>query len=97
MATKFKDLNITTTINHFVGDKISINRVINKSIIIHEYKIEPSKFNDQCLHLQIDVDGDKRVLFLGSKNLINTIEQIPKEKFPIETTIIKDNNFYEFT
>jgi hypothetical protein len=95
MTTKFKDLNITTTINHFIG--ISVNRVINKAIIIHDYKIENSKFKDQCLHLQIEVDGSKRVLFVGSKNLINTIEQIPKDKFPIEATIVKENNYYEFT
>jgi hypothetical protein len=97
MTTKFKDLNITTTINHFSGDKISINRVLNKPIIIHEYKIETSKFTDQCLHMQIEVDGAKRVLFLGSKILIDTIEKVPKDKFPVETIIIKDNNYYEFT
>ena len=97
MATKFKDLKITTTINHFVGDKISINKVINRPILIHEYKIENSKFKDQCLHLQIEIDDTKRVLFVGSKNLINAIEQIPKDVFPVEATIIKDNNYYEFT
>lgn len=97
MATKYKDLKITTTINHFTGDKISINRVLNKPILIHEYKIEPSKYKDQCLHLQIEVDGEKRVLFLGAKILIEAIQKIPTEKFPVETTIIKDNNYYEFT
>lgn len=30
---------------HFVGDKISINKILNKEINVLHYKIEPSKHN----------------------------------------------------
>jgi hypothetical protein len=43
------------------------------------------------------MDGEKRVVFTGSTILIDTIKQVPKEKFPFETIIVKENEYYEFT
>lgn len=95
----FKEFNIKPEVNSFTGDKIKIDRVINKEITVLEYKIGPSKHkaNSQCLTLQIENSGTKNVIFTGSTILIQMIEKIPKDKFPFKTTIVRDNEYYEFT
>jgi len=55
------------------------------------------KIKANYLKLQIEKAGDKRVVFTGSKVLTDQIEQVPREKFPFETTITGDNERYEFT
>lgn len=97
----FSDFKITTSQKAFTGDKIDIDRIMNKEIVVADYKVEPSKFTNkgsgQCLTLQIEYDNSKRVVFTGSSNLIKQIEQVPKEKFPFKATIIKENKTFQFT
>ena len=96
----FKDFGIQSQSKGFEGDKIKIDRILNKNIIVEEYKIENSKFekgNGKCLYIQISIDGVRRVLFTGSINLMEMIEQVPKNKFPFTTAIIKENDRFEFT
>lgn len=96
----FKDFGIKTQVKSFEGDKIKIDRILNKVISVEAYKIELSKFDKgtgKCLSLQILVDSSKRVVFTGSANLMEMIEQVPKDKFPFNTTIIKENERFEFT
>ena len=48
--------------------------------------------------IRINVDGQDRIVFTGSKNLISQIEQINKDDFPIETKIeIINKNGYIFS
>lgn len=99
---KFNELGIQTTSTAFVGDKIKMNRVLNREIIVHDYKIEESvyqeKGNGKCLHLQIEIAGEKYVVFTGSKHLQNAITQVKRNDLPIETKIIKEaNDSYSFT
>ncbi len=93
---KFSDFKITTKLQNFVGDKIKVSRVLNKEIEIIDYRIEPSKFEGNRLFMQITIDGEKRVVFTGSKFLQQMIEEVPKNKFPFTATIIEDNERYEF-
>jgi hypothetical protein len=96
----FKEFGIKPTVKAFEGDKIKIERIINKLIVVSDFKIDKSKFDKgsgKLLTLQIIVDNGKRVLFTGSTNLIEMIQAVPKEKFPFETIITKDNDRYEFT
>lgn len=97
----FKDFNIKPKTKSFDGDKIKIDRILNKQILVEYYKIEESKFKDKgtgkLLTIQIFTDSSKRVLFTGSSNLIEMIEKVPKDKFPFYTTIIKENERLEFT
>lgn len=85
---KFSDFKIKPKSNRFVGDKIRMWDVLNRPIIVHEFKIDESKFKDsnsrQCLSLQIELNGQKRLLFTGSKVLTSMIEEVPKEDFTIE-------------
>ncbi len=97
----FKELGIKPKAQSFEGEKIKVERILNKQIIVDGFKIEPSKFKDKgngkLLTMQIIVDNTKRVLFTGSGTLQEMIEQVPKEKFPFQATIIKENERYEFT
>lgn len=82
------------------GDKIKIDRILNREIIVHDFKIEKSKYekgNGRCLYLQIEVNQTKHVVFTGSAGLIDAIEQVPKSSFPFSTTIVRENERFEFT
>jgi hypothetical protein len=74
---------------------------MNKEIVVADFKVEDSKFTNKgsgkCLTLQIEYDNSKRVVFTGSTNLIQQIQQVPKEKFPFRATIIKENKTFQFT
>lgn len=95
---QFKDFNIKPKVTSFVGEKIAISRLFNLPIKVLDFKIEPSKKNDgELLTLQIEKSGEKRIVFTGSTILIQMIKQVPCDKFPFETTIKGDNDYYEFT
>lgn len=82
-----------------MGDKVSVKKLINYPITVLDYKIEPSKqkANTELLTLQIEKSGEKRIVFTGSRWLIDQIKQVPREKFPFLTTITGDDDHYEFT
>lgn len=97
---QFKDFGIKTTIKSFIGDKIKIERIVNREIYVYAWKIEKSKYekgNEKCLHLQIGIGDVKHVVFTSSKFLQQAIAEIPEEGFPFKTTIVKINDHYEFT
>jgi hypothetical protein len=95
----FSDFDIKAEVKTFVGDKIPVKKILNIQIKIIDFKIEPSKLFDgtDCLYLQIEKNGEKRVVFSGSKILMNQIKRVPEGKFPFTTTIKGDNDYYEFT
>ncbi len=98
---QFNQFNIKAPSKGFEGDKIKIERILNREIVVHDFKIEKSKVKtyqeDRCLHVQISLNGQKHVLFTGSACLIEQIEQVSKSNFPFTTTIIKDNQKFIFT
>lgn len=95
----FKDFNIKPKVNSFVGEKIQVQKLFNLAILVIDYKIEPSKQKKetQLLTLQIEKAGEKRIVFTGSKVLIDQIKRVPENSFPFMTTIKGDNDYYEFT
>lgn len=96
----FKDLGITSSIPTMQGEKIKIDRVLNRQISVHSFQIKDSKFdrgNGKCLFIQIELDSEKRVLFTGSGVLMDTIQKVPQDAFPFQTTIVKDNDRFQFT
>jgi hypothetical protein len=98
---RFSDLGIKPTQKRLVGDKIKIAKILNREILVRDYRLEDSKYgknrSGKCLYLQIEIDGVKHIVFTGSDVLIDMISQIPKEKFPILTTIIKEGEWFEFS
>ncbi|AWW32154.1 hypothetical protein DN752_19530 [Echinicola strongylocentroti] len=98
-AQRFSDFGIKSPSQVFTGDKVKIFRILNREIQVCDYRIEPSKYSEggKCLYLQIDVEGVKSVVFTGSNHLIQQIEMVPKTGFPFNTTIIQEDQRFEFT
>ena len=96
---QFKDFNIKPEITSLVGDKINISRVLNREITVTNYTVRPSLYekSENCLWLEFQLKGNKHVLFTSGTILIQQIEKVPKESFPFNATIIKENEYYEFT
>jgi hypothetical protein len=99
--TSFKDLGISPNLKAFTGDKIKIDRILNRAITVLDFKIEDSRFTDKgngkCLYLHITLDGTMHVVFSGSRVLMDMIQKVPRESIPFTTTIVKNNEHLEFT
>ena len=97
----FKDFNIKFEYKSFIGDKIKMDRILNREIIVHDYKIEDSKYykenESKCLNIQIELGSIKHILFTGSKSLLEMIQKVKKEDFPFKTIITKENQYLEFS
>lgn len=96
----FKDFDIKPKVSTFTGDKIQVKKLLNMSIKVIDFKVEPSRQKEgtELLTLQIEKSPDeKRVVFTGSKVLLDQIRRVPKDKFPFTTTIKGDNDYFEFT
>lgn len=94
---KFSDMGIDVKLESFTGDKIKIEKVLNREIVVLAHKIEDSKFDGDRLTLQIQIAGEKRVIFTGSKMLIEMIKAVKKTDFPFKTTIVKSDERFHFT
>lgn len=97
---KFSDFLIAVPESRFSGDKIKIAKLLNKQIVVLNYKITDSKFSDEGLKkrldIQIELNDEKHILFTGSKILMEMIEQVGKDNFPFETVITKEGEAYQF-
>lgn len=98
MAKNFRDMGITITHTTFIGDKIKINKILNREITVHEYKIEDSKkfVGTKCMHIQFSLNDTKHVLFTSSKFLIEQIGKVKNCDFPFTATIVENDKRYEF-
>ncbi|MDP1763060.1 MAG: hypothetical protein Q8L07_04165 [Sediminibacterium sp.] len=96
---QFKDLNISKPPQCFTGDKMSIDRILNRDITVHDYRIADSKVkeNTKYLQLQISIDTTMHVVFTGSTMLMDIIKKVDKSKLPFTTRIVKENRRYDFT
>ena len=100
---EFKDLGISLPdLERFEGQKIEMNKLIGREVIVHKYKVgdsnKPQLKTEFCLTLQLTVDGAKRIVFSGSKYLRAQLEATPKDGFPFRTTIRKlDDDSLRFT
>ncbi len=97
MSKKFRDFGIEAKVQSFTGDKIKIAKILNREITILDYLIEPGKFSDKRLRLQLEYLKTKYILFSSSKALMEMIERVKREDFPFETTIIETNEQYLFS
>ncbi len=84
------------------GEKLKLDDIINKQIIVYDYKVSKSKYQDngdgQYVTIQIREGEDQplQVLFTGSKVLREQCEAY-SDKMPYITTIKKINQYYTFT
>lgn len=103
--TKFSELKSRP--KRLLGKKIDIDDILGKEISIEFFEIKESLYgkkneNKRCLHMQIVIEGDRRVVFTGSEVLMKTLEGIDPDDFPIDTIIQKesfkeDMYFYQLT
>ncbi|MEI7829342.1 MAG: hypothetical protein WCI31_06215 [Prolixibacteraceae bacterium] len=98
----FSQFSIQAPSKGFEGDKIKMSRILNREIVVHDFKIEDSKVfkekgSGKCLQLQIFFSNEKHIIFTGASGLIEVIQQIPQNGFPFTTTIIQENDRYIFT
>ena len=100
----FSQFNIKASTKGFEGDKIRMAKILNREIVVHDFRLEDSKVpafkekgSGKCLHLQISFNNEKHIVFTSSNGLIETIQMIPRDKFPFTTTIVEDNDRYLFT
>jgi hypothetical protein len=85
------------------GTKIKLDDVLNKEILVLDFRVSPSKYQRQntseCLTIQFeftDAPGVHHVVFTGSTVLTKTLQQY-KDNLPFITTIRKVDKFYKFT
>jgi len=81
------------------GDKVRIDDVLNKELIITGYKIKESKYpksGPKCLTLQVVLDDKKYVLFTGSVVLLEQMEKY-QDHLPFIATIQKIDRYYTLT
>src|SRR5438067_2175055 len=95
----FKDFNITTNRKGYEGDKIKTDRLINREITVHEFKMEDSikQPGTKYLAMQISITDTKHVVFMSEKFLINDIHKVPENGFAFITTIRKRNDMLKCT
>jgi hypothetical protein len=97
---KFSDMAIPIS-NRLIGDKMKINKILNREIIVHSFRIENSKYSKnksgKCLFLQIEFEQVKYVVFTGSDVLLDQIQLVKDDDFPFITTIIKNQEYFEFS
>jgi hypothetical protein len=67
---RFSQFNIKAPAKGFEGSKIKISKILNKEIVVHDFKIEEYKVpafrekgSGKCLHLQISFDNEMHVVF----------------------------------
>lgn len=99
----FKDLNVIPPDKKFTGTKMPIRKVIDKPIVVHDFKMEPSRYPESSadgnrLVLQFTLNGTEHIVFSNSGVLMNAVKQIDKTKqLPFSTTIVEEFGSFKFT
>lgn len=99
MTKQFSDFGVEAPKAKFTGDKIKMKNILNIKVQVLDYLIEPSKFekgSGSCLRLQLLFNDHKRVLFTGSRSLIEQIKNI-QAGTQFETIIVEKEDQYLFT
>lgn len=105
---QFSNLSEKKTLD---GDKVKIDDVLNKSIIITGYQIMTSKYktksSEHCTKVQFYFASDEReerkVFFSGSLVIKDQVEEMDKKlsekglPFVFQATVKKVGNYYSLT
>ena len=82
------------------GDKVKIESILNKEIRVTDYKVKKSKYaknnSEQCLTVQFEIDGTKKIFFTGSCVLLDQLEKYGHE-MPLMTMVKKIDRYYTFS
>jgi hypothetical protein len=82
------------------GDKKAIEDILNKEIIILNYRIRESRYSDnrdgKYLTLQVEIDGKRYVIFTGSDVLVEQLKRYSNQ-LPFVSTIRKIKKYFTLT
>lgn len=82
------------------GDKIRIDDIVNKEVVVLKYTIKSSRYSKNIsgdyLTLQVEIEGKRFVLFTGSDVLIDQLKKYATE-LPFKAIIRKINRYYSLT
>ncbi len=80
------------------GDKKRLDEILNKEILIVDFRITNSKKRQdaKCLQIQFVMDGNVYVVFTGSGVLIDQM-QGAREKMPFLGTVVKIDRYYSLS
>ncbi len=92
---KFGDFADVAT---FDGDKLPLGDILDKTILVLDYKIKDSKKRQGTKYVTINfkLDDKPYVVFTASQVLTDQLTKY-KDKIPFYTTIKKINNYYTFS
>lgn len=93
---KFEDFADETT--PFEGDKIKIDDLLNKEILILGFKKRDSKQkkNTSYVTIQFKLDDEEHILFTGSQVISDQLHKY-EESIPFYATIKKIDRYYTFS
>jgi len=82
----------------FDGDKKKIEEILNKEILVLDFKLKESKHHrdTQYVTIQFKIDNIIYILFNGSRVLADQLEKY-KDYLPFYATIKKIDKYYTFT
>jgi hypothetical protein len=77
------------------GTKKSLGQILDKEIMIVDFRIAESKHrqNSKCLQLQFVLDGEVCVAFTGSVVLLDQI-QFAQDRVPFLASVTKIDKYY---
>lgn len=82
----------------FDGDKVRLDEILNKEILVTGYKIKDShqKKGTQYLTIYLEIDGAQHVTFTGSVVLMDQLKKY-ESHIPFFAVIRKINRHYTFS
>jgi hypothetical protein len=79
------------------GEKMSIDAVVNKEVLILGFKTGQSKFKEGgYTTVQFELDGTRHVFFTGSQVLADQLQKY-QANLPFQATVQKINRYYTLT
>lgn len=92
---KFSDFADETKL--FEGDKKKVDDILNKDILIIDFKIKDSKQKEGTSYatIQIRLNDKNHIIFTGSEVLINQLNKYKKNQ-PFYAVIKKIDKYYTF-
>ncbi|MBR1380837.1 MAG: hypothetical protein IJ560_04635 [Alphaproteobacteria bacterium] len=80
-----------------VGEKKRMGEILNRDLIVADFRIMRSKHNDgdECLQIQVVLDDQVYVVFTGSRVLIDQIRSVTTQ-IPFCTQITRVDKYFSF-
>ena len=80
------------------GDKKHLNDVLNREILLLDFRVTESKKRQdgKCLQIQFLMDDQVCVLFTGSAILLDQVKSA-RDKLPFRGTIVKIDKYYSLS